>query len=205
MPPKFDQTKLDELMKLCSDIKADTGDIKNRLALVEDSAKDNSAKIKSIEGSLNDREQHSRNSSIRVFGLKVAQDVAKDAVATAKLVFDEVLSPILDAAVEKGLLHVIPKWFEVIEHCHTLPNAKVEGKPPIIVRFQSRLLRYLVFKFKRQVLTDSERNLNHISIVEDLTSVNFKKLMHLRNEKKVTAWSMSGKIYYEEDGVRKRL
>ena len=55
MPPKFDQTKLDELMKLCSDIKADTGDIKNRLALVEDSAKDNSAKIKSIEGSLNDR------------------------------------------------------------------------------------------------------------------------------------------------------
>ena len=57
------------------------------------------------------------------------------------------VSPILDAAVEKGLLHVIPKWFEVIEHCHTLPNAKVEGKPPIIVRFQSRLLRYLTCYF----------------------------------------------------------
>ena len=202
----------DEILKAIGDVKKDTGEIKLRLTDIEAAVKNNSTKVdehelklSKLSDALNDREQHSRNSSIRIFGMKVDPDTARDAISTAKAVYDDVLKVILDAAVEAGDLRVVPRWFELIEHCHCLKDIKNEGKPPIIVRFQSRLIRYLIFKFKKSVLTNADNDLSHISIVEDLTTMNYKKLKELRS-KDVVAWSLSGRIFYKDkDGLKKSL
>ena len=87
--------------------------------------------------------------------------------------------------------------FEMIEHAQCLPTSKnldptkpVPAKP-IIVRFQSRLIRQLVFKYKKDQL-DSD-----VFIVEDLTGENFKRLKALKvNPEIKSTWSMGGRIFY---------
>ena len=204
--------KQDEVLKAIAEVKRDTGDIKGRLDIIDQAVKSNKntldlheRKLDQVTEALNDREQHSRNSSIRIFGMSISKDAARDAIQTAKTVYDTVLKVILDEAVKNKDLHVVPQWFEVIEHCHTLKDIKDVGKPPVIVRFQCRLMRHLIFKYKKVVLTNVVNNLTNISIVEDLTSLNYKRLKDLRS-KDVTAWTLSGRIYYmDKDNVKKRL
>ena len=218
MPPKADISDLlkkltDDMNKKLDDIKEDTALNRKSLENIELSVKQNSDKISVhdndisfLKSAVNDKEQHSRNSSIRILGLKLSDDEARDAGQTAKVVYSKVLKPILNLAVKEDLLSTIPAYFELIEHCHTLKAKPGSTKPvPIICRFQSRLVRQMVFKFKRQAMSDPDLNLSSISIVEDLTSANFKKLMSLR-DKDIKCWSFGGHIYYvDADDNKKRL
>ena len=225
MPPKADnKADISDLMKKLTDwkddmnkkldlIKEDTALNRKSLENIELSVKQNSDKISVhdndisfLKSAVNDKEQHSRNSSIRILGLKLNENEARDAVLTAKVVYTKILQPILNLAVKEDLLSSIPAYFELIEHCHTLKAKPGSTKPAaIICRFQSRLVRQLVFKFKRQAMSDPDLNLSSISIVEDLTSANFKKLMSLR-DKDIKCWSFGGHIYYvDADDNKKRM
>ena len=225
MPPKADnKADFSDLMKKLTDwkddmnkkldlIKEDTALNRKTLENIELSVKQNSDKISVhdndisfLKSAVNDKEQHSRNSSIRILGLKLNENEARDAVLTAKVVYTKILQPILNLAVKEDLLSSIPAYFELIEHCHTLKAKPGSTKPAaIICRFQSRLVRQLVFKFKRQAMSDPDLNLSSISIVEDLTSANFKKLMSLR-DKDIKCWSFGGHIYYvDADDNKKRM
>ena len=168
--------------------------------------------IRNLADMVNDREQHSRNSSIRISGLKISDDTSKDAISTSRLVYDNLLNPILSLAVKDKMIPKVPDMFELIEYAHTLPvRRKDPNKPtqqnPVIVRFQSRLLRQLVFKYKKSYLDVQDRK--HIFISEDLTSLNYKKLVELKNDSNIlAAWSLAGKIYFTEKKdpeMRKRL
>jgi len=183
--------KLDKMAASISNLEEDKKEIRNE--------------ISSLRRAVNDREQHARNFSVRIFGLSLTQDISADAMKTSKAVFNELIRPILNLAVKDKVLDSVPALLDVIEYSHILPvssKSEKSAKPasnPIIVRFHSRLLRQLIFKYKKGFLTDSntKSSLQTVRIVEDLTVANFKKLKELHECKSVEkAWSIGGKLKF---------
>ena len=169
-----------------------------KITSLETVANNNVKSVADLSSRLNDREQHSRNSSIRIFNYKMSDAVSRDSILTAKSVYSEILAPLLEKAVADGIFSEVPSVFDMIEHAHCLPPSKNidPGRPvpakPIIVRFQSILIRQHVFKYKKAHLADSQ-----VFIVEDLTGENFKRLKALKADPDVkSAWSMGGRIFY---------
>ena len=203
--------KEDEILKLCSSIKSDTEDLREKFDALKQSVESNTSKLaihddklSSIEMKLNHLEQHSRNFSLRIFGLKLDQETSRHSNSTAKVVYESVLTPILMKAVERGTLPSIPPLHQLIEQCHILKTSKSKDSTPVICRFQVRMIRDLVFTHKKTVLSDPQNKLEHISIVEDLTSLNYKKLQGLRKDN-IQAWSLGGNIFYlDKKGVKKQ-
>ena len=216
---KEDSSNSDDLKTLVMALKESVDNLTKRFDSLDETLKkvkeDNlqSQKIiRNLADMVNDREQHSRNSSIRISGLKICDDTSKDAISTSRLVYENLLNPILSLAVKDKVISKVPDMFELIEYAHTLPMRHKDSiKPtlsnPVIVRFQSRLLRQLVFKYKKSYLDVQDRK--HIFISEDLTALNYKKLVELKNDSNIlAAWSLAGKIYFTEKKdpeIRKRL
>ena len=104
---------------------------------------------------VDDREQHTRNFSIRIFGLKMPLESKKSAISTSQSVYKSTLAPILLLAVEDGTLSKLPDMWALIEYSHVIPSKKKGVDAPdiqVLVRFQSRLFRDLIFKYKRAFL-----------------------------------------------------
>lgn len=151
---------------------------------------------------LNDREQHSRSFSVRIFNLKLDKDIASDSMKTATHIYETVLKPILNHAVNTNLIPEVPEMLSLIEHCHVVPDRQSKNTTPVIVRFQCRLMRNVILKTKKSVLPKIEA-LKGISIAEDLTVINYQKLQGLL-KKNIKAWSLGGKIMYmDKDGTKK--
>ena len=156
--------------------------------------------IKNLSTAMNEREQHSRKSSVRIFGLSLDEKTSGDAIATSQAVYSSLLKPILEKAAENGTIAGVPSMFELIEYAHTLPVRKsstVESSEKS-VRFQSRLYRSVIFKFKKEFLTNKPEY-KSVFLTEDLTTVNYLMLVSLKKDEKVlSAWSMGGKIFYKD-------
>ena len=213
MPPKVNEEILKALADIkleLADIKSDLCDIKSNMTKIEDAVKVNStsiasntANIETLASNLNDREQHNRNWSVRIFGVALPDGVATDPLSTANFVYDKIIKIVLANAVSDGVLHSVPPCVDVVDYAHTLRSSREDAPPPIILRFRSRIYRHLVFKSKKAVLsTSADSELSKVRIVEDLTRLNYSKLIELR-KKEIKCWSMSGRIYFIEDGVRK--
>ena len=168
MPPKNDFNKLHELIeKLSEKIDGLTDQISNQSVMMEEQEKTIKSLTETVEtqgamirelkekdrlnkNSLNDREQYARNYSARIFGLKLPSE--KPTVGEVlESVYDKLLHPILQLAYDDGKITEIPPVRTLIEYGHTLPSRK-GGPPPIIVRFYSRELRSVVFRYKRKFL-----------------------------------------------------
>ena len=149
---------------------------------------------------VNEREQHSRNFSIRISGLKLKTDTYKNAISTSKAVYDSILKPILTLAVDDGVLTNVPDVWSLVEYAHMIPSKKQGSDSPVpqlIVRFQTRIMRDLIFTYKKNFFSKSETK--DIYISEDLTAVNKRKLMELKKDPKIkAAWSLHGKIFFAE-------
>ena len=108
---------------------------------------------------MNNREKHQCNSSIRIFGLEINDSDAKDPISTSGVIYNKLLKPVLELAVKDETLDKIPNMLELIEYAHVLPSRKIPstGKKisPIICRFQSRLMRSIIFRYKKQFLSSS--------------------------------------------------
>jgi len=202
MPPKKDKDSSEDVLKLLQEIQSGVTDLNAKFDALDLIVKENQSrinvhdkKISSLESMLNEREQHSRLFSIRLFGLPLDADTLRDSFLTAKAVYQKVLTPILNQAVREGKLSKIPTdVHQIIEHCHVVPEKMKKDTVPILVRFQSRLILGLIFKYKKIVLTDVKKNLNHISICENLTAINYRNLQDLR-KKNSTAFSRGGKLF----------
>lgn len=150
--------------------------------------------IVNLQKKTNMIEQHSRNFTVRVFNLKIQPDSAKDCVKTSNLVYRELIQPILQLAVDSGELPRVPDLLDTVEYSHILP-AKGNKEDAIIVRFQSRILRALIFKYKSKYYKAHPEAKS--SIFEDLTVPNFKLLKSLQEDVTVhRAWSTGGKVKY---------
>ena len=140
-------------------------------------------------------EQHSRNFSMRIFNLDLPTESSKDCLETAKMVYSTLLAPILGIAVEKGSLDLIPPVLDLIDYAHVLPVKSTNGKPPVIVRLKSRLLRDQIFKYK-PVYYRTNPNCS-TSIFEDLTADNFKQLKMLQADENILkAWTRGGQCKF---------
>jgi len=203
MGPKLKQ---DEILEALLELKEGIASITLKLDNFETKLTHLSQSVKILESSvskleprvhkhdvmINEREQHSRNSSVRVSGFKLP-DESKDPMSVALHIYNSLLKPILDLAVESKSISSVPPMVQLIEFAHCLPSK--QDPAPIIIRFQTRLLRQLVFKFKKPYFT--KKKISGLFISEDLTALNFKYLRDLKNNDKVLkAWSINGKLKF---------
>ena len=164
--------------------------------------------ILSLKVEANDKEQRSRNYSLRIFNLRIPDSLGTSPPATIKFVYDTLLLPILKEAVIAGDLVEIPDSFQLIEFGHTLNTKTTSGIKPIIIRFFSRTYRLLIFK--KPVLTRMNKpsDRNKVFISEDLTPINFRRMMELSKDPRIErCFSLGGQIKYilKDDPEKKPL
>ena len=175
-------SKMDKLTDSISNIKAENSKTTKTLDL--------------LALNINSREQQHRNSSLRISGLTLDDEVGRDAFRTSHAVYNKLLSPILKYAIKDVIIEKVPPMIELIKYCHTLPNKKSPiNKPAIIVRFQSRLLRSLILKYKKVFFNDTSSDGIYIS--EDLTKLNYQLLRDTKSLPTTkSAWTTGGKVFY---------
>ena len=164
-------------------------------------AKDES--INFLQLKTNSLEQYNRSWSIRINGLAVTSEEEKDSSLVKKKVFDHLLRPILQGAVDQGDLSDVPPVEQVLEAAHVLPARDARTKP-VIARFFIRDIRGLVFKHKkdfapREEATSADRPGRYVyPFFEDLTKVNFTKMREIATHPTVAAcWSSRGQLRYK--------
>lgn len=154
---------------------------------------------------LNSIAQHNRSWSIRVNGVELSNEEETNSRAVKNKLFDTVLRPILQGAVECGDLDEIPAMEKVLEHAHILP-AKDRQSKPIIARFTGREYRALVFKHKkayapREASAGASRERPgryKYPLFEDLTKVTFGKMRAIASHPRVEAcWSSGGQLRFK--------
>ena len=88
-------------------------------------------------------------------------------IAAAQCVYNALLKPILENEVERGTIEKVPNMMETIDHAHSLtvssksnPGSENQISKPRIVRFQSRLVRLLILRNKKDFLRAEIPSLN---------------------------------------------
>ena len=151
--------RLDGLLSKITALESMPARLTHLEALLEAAALENAnlrqsleAKDTTINGMLlkmNSLEQYNRSWSIRINGLAVTSEEEKDSDLVKRKVYDNLLLPILQGAVEQGDLTDVPPVERVLEAAHVLPAARDAKTKPIIARFFIRDIRGLVFRHKK--------------------------------------------------------
>jgi hypothetical protein len=205
-------------------------DAQNKIMADQKTALDAQDKtIKQLKNSLNDREQYTRNYSVRIFNHALPTETNEtDVNQVLKNVYETLLVPILTLAVGDGTITSIPSQETLLEYGHILGKGKNGVPPAIIIKFYSRFYRSVLFRYKRAYLnpytsrramgpqgspaspsdqsTPPPTTASPTYINEDLTTATYIKLKEMikdRDIKKV--WTMNGKIRYlthEENDVK---
>ena len=167
--------KLDKMEQTMEEIKAE-----NRLRAAL-SAKEE--EIQSLNHRLNELEQYTHGSSIRLLNVPLTSDEEQNNSAVADKLYTLVLLPLLEGAVESGAITNIPMRDQLIEKAHILPSKSGEHKL-IIARFYNQELRAVCFQHKKdyasrvQASSATERDKERAGsycfpFYEDLTKANF--------------------------------
>ena len=199
--------KLDGMERAMEDIKTENQAL--RLAL---QAKDD--ELTWLNSRVNELEQYNRSWSVRVLNVPLTAEEEKNNVKVADKLYDLVLKPILEGAVESGTIPAIPPREHLLETAHVLPGKPGKHKP-IIARFLNRDMRSAVFQHKKESAPrrtspgpggEKEGSLC-FPLFEDLTRTTFLKMRALATHKDVKAcWSINGQLRYklnDSDIVRK--
>ena len=157
-----------------------------------------------LPGSCGDSiEQYNRSWSIRINGLAMTSEEEKDGNLVKRKVYDHLLLPILQGAVEQGDLTDVPPVEKVLEAAHVLPARDAKTKP-VIARFFIRDIRSLVFRHKkdfapREVDVAADKPGRYVyPFFEDLTKMNFTKMRDIAAHPTVAAcWSSRGQLRYK--------
>ena len=218
--------RLDGLLAKMSTLESLPARIANMEALLEASNAENAGLRQALESKenqinslllkTNSLEQYNRSWSIRVNGLAISSEEEKDSNLVKQKVYDNLLLPILAAAVDNGELRAVPKVEDLLEAAHVLPARDNKAKP-VIARFFVRDMRSLVFRFKKEfaprvreesvLAADSRRQTAdgpgryRYPFFEDLTSVTFKKMRAIADHPSVEAcWSSRGQLRFKLKG-----
>jgi hypothetical protein len=159
--------------------------------------------VNSLLTRLNNLEQHHRSWSIRINDLPIPAAIESNNKEVKKIVYDKLLLPILQGAVQKGELDAVPPVERTLEYAHILP-AKNDGKRQVIARFFERDHRDAVFKCKKEFAPRSRPSAPDrpgrycFPFFEDLTRTNFNKMRSIANHELVAAcWSNGGVLKYK--------
>ena len=163
----------------------------------------------------NTRDQQSRGSAVRLFGLAAGEeeDAANPARALIKRVFDCIVKPVLTAAKSNKQLDSVPSLANTIVDAYRVGKAKqaIVGQPPplplpIIVKFASPAIRLAFLRNKRASLpspsaAEIQAGVKRYSVVEDLTPTTYKKMREMADSLEVDkVWSIDGRLRYTVPG-----
>lgn len=138
----------------------------------------------------NDREQRHRSKSFRLHGKK---SIAKDARSSVKEVYDFVVVPSLQKAVDNGELDEVPPLTTTAEFGHNLRPKKEGDIPSTIFKFSSRYLYHTFMQYARDVIKEiNVRDNESYRVSMDLTYWNRKCMSKLFDEPLVGKVRMSG-------------
>jgi hypothetical protein len=181
-----------------------------RITKAESKIADLEKEVKSLKNTVNNSEQQSRTLSIRILGLSPSEDELNGPdkpAATAKLVYDRILRPILSHAKTNGKLSSIPSISNTIQKAfRTARTLTASSSPPIIVNLVTPAIKTVIFTSKRDALpapsaADKANGAKRITLSEDLTPDSFACLKSLREDKRVArAWSIDGHIRFVRAG-----
>jgi hypothetical protein len=204
--------RFDKLESLLTITRQENKELKATVMEQDKSLQDRDKEIDQLKQRLNTQEQYQRGWSIRILNLRIPSFEANCPEAVMRHVHHDVLEPIFQGALAKGLIHSIPAVETVLETAHILP-AKGDAIPPIIARFYTRNIKSLLFRLKKEfAVRETNRapatapsaatnrpslgKLRH-PFYEDLTRHNFSKLRAISQHERVeSAWSVSGTIRY---------
>ena len=193
--------KLDKMEQTMEEIKAENRQLRASLTAKDD-------EIQSLNHRLNDLEQYTRGSSIRVLNVPLTSEEERSNRAVADKLYNLVLLPLLEGAVESGAITDIPTRDQLIEKAHILPGKSGEHKP-IIARFYNRELRSVCFQHKKEYASrvqasstagrDKERAGSYcFPFYEDLTKANFSMMRTVAAHKDVqSCWSVNGQLRFK--------
>ena len=144
----------------------------------------------------NEKEQRTRNYSIRISNLPVPEDILYKPIQVIHFTYETVILPILQMAVDNKEIPSVPPALEIIEFGHVLRSRVT--LPPIIIRFCSRAYRLLLFRYKSAVLPRLDICKNtRIYIAEDLTNLTYRRMKEIGSNKKVEkCFTIAGQIKY---------
>ena len=164
---------------------------------------DKNKTIDLLQLKMNSIEQYNRSWSIRINGLAMTSEEEKDGNLVKRKVYDHLLLPILQGAVEQGDLTDVPPVEKVLEAANMLPARDAKTKP-VIARFFIRDIRSLVFRHKkdfapREVDVSADKPGRYVyPFFEDLTKMNFTKMRDIAAHPTVAAcWSSRGQLRYK--------
>jgi hypothetical protein len=182
---------------------------------------DMSCKINVLEFGLNKADQYQRSWSVRVANIPLTPDEESDPNVVKKRVYELALRPILEGALEKGLIQSIPDADSLLEVAHILP-AKAGTAKPVITRFYNRNLRAICLRLRKEhaprtrgeglgggpgsgragagarVDGPNGRGRYSFPVYEDLTRANFAKMRELSTHEKVqSCWTINGQLRFK--------
>ena len=194
--------KLDRMEQHMEEIRTENRQLRAALA-----AKD--GEIHDLNHRLNELEQYTRGSSIRVLNVPLTYEEECNNSAVADKLYNLVLLPLLNGAMETGAITHIPTKEQLIEKAHILPGKAGEHKP-IIARFYNRELRSVCFQHKKEFAervpssnTAGERSKERAGkycfpFYKDLTKANFLMMRAIGAHKDVqSCWSINGQLKFK--------
>ena len=194
--------KLDKMEQTMEEIRYENRQLREALA-----AKD--GEIQNLNHRLNDLEQYTRGSSIRVLNVPLTNEEERNNSMVADKLYNLVLLPLLKGAIEKEAISYIPTREQLIEKAHVLPGKDGEHKP-IIARFYNRELRAVCFQHKKEFAErvqasataggkSKERAGGYcFPFYEDLTRANFLMMRAIGAHKDVqSCWSINGQLKFK--------
>ena len=139
-------------------------------------------------------QQRERGHNVRVLGMELPATDKQKTFTTAEQVYGILVKPILEMAHEDEAIPEVPSLLQVFDACHVLPSKKDEI-PAIHIRFQSKLVRELIFQYKATFFKSSKLS---CSVFEDLCPSLRELLKQTKARQDVErVWSRGGRIKYK--------
>jgi hypothetical protein len=169
-----------------------------------------SSEVKQLKEIVNHREQVARSLCVRIINLPMSEDEIhgpEPAVATAKLVYERVIHPLLVAAKAKTKIASVPALQNTVVKAYRLSKPSAASpSPPIVAHLISANIKTICFIMKKEALpklSDAKRALSQkrLLLTKDLTSPSFAFLKQLKDDDRISrAWSVEGQIRFIKSG-----
>ena len=161
--------------------------------------------IDALELKINSLEQYNRSWSIRVNGLALTSEEEKCVETVKRKVYNCLLLPILNGAVNNGDLEEVPTVDSLLENAHVLPSK--DGPKPVIARFFVRSMKGLMFRHRQEYAPKAEPTTADCPgrylypFYEDLTRLTFTKMRTIKAHPDVeSCWSVGGQLRFKLKG-----
>jgi hypothetical protein len=205
--------KIEHIFVTVNKISATLEEQQGRVVKLESEVHTLNKEVSSLKVIVNQHEQASRGSTIRITGFPLSPEErsARNSQALSQRVFDRILQPILSVAQSSGLIDFTPTVSNTIINCFRVGSASARADaqppPPLVVKLVNPLLRVHILRSKKEARfgpTEEEkaRGCKRFTISEDLTQPTFKMLKELQSREEVSrAWTIEGRIHFVRVGT----